>query len=319
MVSWIRSTDNAALTMELTSPTTQGRPVGLVAGRGVLPLEVCLGMRRFGVPRVAAVAIRGDASQEVERLADETTWLHAGQLSAAIRWFQRQRIERVVFAGQITPDRLFGGLRPDLRTFRLLRQLRERNAESIFSAVSDEFERDGIEVLPSTLFMQDALAPAGQLTARPPNPREQRDISFGLQCAREVSRLDIGQTVVVKRGTVLAGEGFEGTDQAIQRGGELGRGKVVVVKVAKPNHDLRFDVPCVGMSTVESLHTAGATALAVQAGMTFLLEKTQLVQAMERAGIAAVGVTLNAPLDVPKQAPAAHGGPAARNGTESGA
>ncbi|MFW5802412.1 MAG: LpxI family protein [Verrucomicrobiota bacterium] len=268
----------------------QEQPAGLVAGRGVFPLEVCRGMRRCGVPRVAIVAVRGDARQEVAEVADSATWIHAGQLSAAIRWFRKQRIERVVFAGQITPGRLFGGLRPDMRTFRLLRRLAERNAESIFSAVCDEFSRDGIEVLPSTLYMGDALAPSGQLTKREPTKREQSDIEFGLRVAREVSRLDIGQTVVVKRGTVLAVEGFEGTDQAIRRGGELGRGKVVVVKVAKPNHDMRFDVPCVGMTTVESLRAAGATALAVHAGQTLLLEKATLVESLTADGIAAVGV-----------------------------
>lgn len=247
-------------------------------------------MRRHGVPRVAVVAVKGDARTEVAETADSATWIHAGQLTAAIRWFRKQRIERVVFAGQITPARLFGGLRPDIRTFRLLRRLAERNAESIFSAVCDEFFREGIEVLSSTLFMGDALAPDGQLTERTPSKRERSDIAFGLRVAREVSRLDIGQTVVVKRGTVLAVEGFEGTDQAIRRGGDLGRGKVVVVKVAKPDHDMRFDVPCVGMTTLESLRAAGATALAVHAGQTLLLEKAKFVESLDANGIAAVGI-----------------------------
>lgn len=275
------------------TPQTHERPVGLIAGRGAFPLEECRGMRRAGVPRIAAVAVKGDAPAEIEQAVDAVEWLHAGQLSAAIRFLRGQRVERVVFAGQISPQRLFRGLRPDVRAFRLLRRLSERNAESIFSAVSDEFERDGIRVLSSVQFMQDSLAPPGCLTACRPNARVQRDIDFGIRVARESSRSDIGQTVVVKRGTVLAVEGFEGTDEAIKRGGGLGHGKVVVAKVAKPNHDLRFDVPCVGMTTVESLRAARASALAVHARRTLLLEKGDLVAALEASRIPLVAVELS--------------------------
>lgn len=268
------------------------RSVGLVAGRGAFPLEVCRGMRRAGISRIAVVAVRGDASERVASLADSACWLYPGQLAKTIRWFRSQRIDQVVFAGQITPGRLFRGLRPDLSLFRLLRRLAERNAESIFSAVSDEFARHGIAVLPSLSFMEDSLAPAGWLTRRRPSKTTEADIAFAVRMARRISGLDIGQTVVVRRGTVLAVEGFEGTDAAIRRGGKLGRGRIVVAKVAKPNHDVRFDVPCVGMTTVESLKAANAKALVVQAGRTLLLEKARFLNALETAGIAAAGVLL---------------------------
>lgn len=246
-------------------------------------------MRRAGVQRVVAVAVRGDASKRIEAEVDEVVWLHAGQLGRTINWLASRNVAGVVFAGQITPGRLFKGLRPDLRSFRLLRGLAERNAESIFSAIANEFDRAGVPVRSSIEFMADSLAPVGRLGAIVPNRRNERDIEFGLRMARDVSRLDIGQTVVVKRGTVLAVEGFEGTDSAIRRGGELGHGGVTVVKTAKPNQDWRFDVPCVGLNTVESLKHARAAALVVQAGATLVLGKADVRDALDAVRIAFVG------------------------------
>ncbi len=267
-------------------------PLGLVAGRGVFPFQVCRAARTAGVPRISVVAMYDETPAEIAQEVDHVDWGHVGQVGRAIKFLKRQNVRQVVFAGQIKPSRLYRGLRPDFRALKLLWRLRERNAESLFGAVADEFERCGIRVLSSATFMQDALAGPGQLGKVKPNRYMRSDIEFGTRIAREVSRLNIGQTVVVKKGTILAVEGFEGTDRAICRGGELGHGGVTVVKVAKPNHDLRFDIPCIGMRTVESLRIAQARTLAVQAGMTLILERDQVIAALDRAGIALIGIDM---------------------------
>lgn len=267
-------------------------PIGLIAGRGEFPLEFCRQARRNQVPAIAAVAMYGETSAEIERLAHSVDWAYPGQLRRAIKCLKRRGVKNVVFAGQIKPARLFRGLRPDLKALKLLWRIRERNADTIFSAAANEFEKSGIHVLPSITFMDEALADGGLMGRVRPNPAVLRDIEYGTRIAREVSRLNIGQTVVVKRGTILAVEGFEGTDKTIRRGGELGRGKVTVVKVAKPNHDLRFDVPCIGMRTVESLKMADARALAVQAGMSLFLRREDVLNACDAAGIVVYGIDI---------------------------
>jgi DUF1009 family protein len=206
--------------------------------------------------------------------------------------FSQREVSDVMFAGQIRPARLFGGIRPDFLALRLLWSLKERNAHSLFGAVADTFAQYGFHVLPAVTYLDDLLAPAGVIGRIRPTARTAHDVEFGLRIAREVARLDIGQTVVVRNGTVLAVEGFEGTDQAIRRGGELGKGGVTVVKVAKPGHDLRFDVPCIGRNTVESLRVAGALALAVQAGKTLFLEKEVVLRELDAARIAVLGIAV---------------------------
>ncbi len=282
----------------LPPPASSGAPArrrppevfGVVAGRGAFPLLVCRAARQAGVKRVVALAMHRETAVEIEDAADHTEWFFVGQLQRGIDYLKRQGVRHCVLAGQVRPRRLFTGIRPDLRAFRMLRKLQVRNAQTLFSALITEFAKDGIEVLPSTTFMEDALAGAGVLGRVRPGRRVRRDIAFGLEVAREVSRLEIGQTVVVKKGVILAVEGFEGTDQAIRRGGRLGHGGVTVVKLAKPGHDMRFDVPCIGLRTVESLRLARAAALAVRAGATLFLDKSAVLAACDRAGIAVVGI-----------------------------
>jgi len=267
--------------------------VGLVAGRGRYPLLFCESARAKGVRKIVVAAMHGETDAVIERLADEVVWMHVGQLNKAIKCFVHREVRQVVFAGQIKPARLFGDLRPDLRAIKLLATLKLRNAESIFGALATEFLKDGVTVLPATTFLEDSLAGEGVLGRHKPKKRVLEDVELGWRIAREVSRLDVGQTVVVKDGTVLAVEGFEGTDKAIVRGGELGGGGVTVVKVAKPNHDMRFDVPCIGLRTVESLRNAGAIALGVQAGKTLLIDRAETLAALDKAKIAIVGCGAN--------------------------
>ncbi len=267
------------------------KQIGLVAGRGRYPLLFAEEARRHGVERLVAVAIRDDADPAIEELADEVNRLPVGKLGKIIKTFVRAGVKEVVFAGQITPGRLFKGLQPDLRLIKVLAGLRQKNADTIFGALANEFESDGIHVLPATTFMEDHLASKGTMGKVKPGKKVMADIEYGREIAAAVSRMDIGQTVVVKNGTVLAVEAFEGTDQAIRRGGELGHGDVVIVKLPKETHDVRFDIPCVGTKTVESLISAEAAAIAVEAGRTLFIDRPELVAALDRAKIAAFGFT----------------------------
>ena len=263
--------------------------LGVVAGRGEYPLLLCQEAKRRGVGHMMAVAMHGETDPASAECADEVAWVYVGQLNKTIKALQRQQVQHVVFAGQIKPGRLFKGMRPDLRTLKILKALRTRNAESIFGTIADEFVRDGIEVMPATLYLEEYLAQPGVIGRVKPARKYQADIDYGRYVAQASSRLDIGQTVVVKNGTVLAVEAFEGTDKAIRRGGELGHGGVTVVKRTKPDHDMRFDVPCIGPWTVSALQEASARVLAVEAGRTLLLERGRLIAALDAAKIALVG------------------------------
>jgi hypothetical protein len=264
--------------------------LGLLAGGGRYPLLLAAEAKRAGVRRLVALAVIDEADGDLEQFADETVWIHAGELDRAITAMHDAGVRHMIFSGQITPERLFKGLDPDDRTKRLLASLDERNAETIFGAIAAEFVGEGIAVLPATAALDDHLADDGAMGRVQPDNETAADIDFGVSICREIGRLDIGQTVVVKQGTVLAVEGFEGTDQAILRGGELGHGGVTVVKLPKRGQDPRFDIPCVGLQTVKSLVAAGARALAVQAGGTLLIDKPELVAAFDREGIALFGV-----------------------------
>ncbi len=193
-----------------------------------------------------------------------------------------------MMAGQIAPKNLFD-LRPDWKALLLLARLQRRNAETIFGGIADELAKAGVELLPATTFLDDCIAQRGLIAGPPLKRREEADVSFGLEIAKEMACLDIGQTVVVKNGTVVAVEAFEGTNEAIKRGGALARKQAIVVKVAKANQDLRFDVPVIGVGTIEAAAEVGVRVIAVEAGSTLLLERDEIIAAVERAGISVVG------------------------------
>ncbi|HEX2749905.1 MAG TPA: UDP-2,3-diacylglucosamine diphosphatase LpxI, partial [Verrucomicrobiales bacterium] len=220
---------------------------------------------------------------------DEIEWMRVGQLSRLIKFFRRLGITRAVMVGQIAPKNLFD-LRPDFRTLVMLARLKERNAESLFGGIAKELEKDGITLLPATVFLEEDMAVAGHLAGPVRKPKEMADIEFGLKIARETSRLDIGQTVVVRRGTVLAVEAFEGTNECIRRGGALGKGMATVVKVSKPGQDMRFDVPVVGRHTIETAAEAGIRIIAVEAGKTLILEKAEVFRQCSECGVTLAGV-----------------------------
>lgn len=269
--------------------TEGGGPLGLIAGNGVFPLLVARGARDAGVS-VVAVAHVGETEDALTGLVDACTWIRVGELGRIIKTFKQAGCTRAVLAGGIKKARLFSGFRPDLRGAAFLARVRSLHDDRLLRGIADELESEGITVIASTEYLPSLLPAAGSITRRSLKSREKSDVAFGLRVAKAVGAFEIGQTVVVKNGLVLAVEAVEGTDAAIRRGGQLSRGGAVVVKVSKPGQDLRFDVPAVGPETIRLMAEVGATALALEAGRTILLERDELVAAAERAGIAVVAV-----------------------------
>lgn len=260
------------------------RELALIAGKGAYPRLLAESARKQGVERIFAVAFSRETERSIEKLVDEVVWIPLGKGQALLDAIQGCGIHHAVMAGLVTPTTLFR-VRLDTRAIAVLRRLSQKNAHSIFGAVVDELAKIGVKVLPASSFMETHMPDAGLLSARTPTDREQSDIDLGLAVADLTSGLNIGQTVVIKHGTILAVEAFEGTDEAIRRAGRLGGAGVVVVKVAKRGHDMRFDIPVVGLQTMKVLKKVGATALAVRAGRAILLEKEKLIECANRIGL----------------------------------
>jgi DUF1009 family protein len=256
--------------------------LGLIAGDGIYPATVARAARRAGVGRIVVAAFENETDGAVAVEADAIEWMRVGQLGRLVRFFERERVGDAMMAGQIAPKNLFD-LRPDMKAFLLLGRLKLRHAESIFGAIGDELARHGITLLPATTFLDDLLPGPGVVCGPAPDRKQLADVDFGFAMAKEVSRLDIGQSVVVKRGTVLAVEAFEGTDECMKRGGALGRGRATLVKVSKPNQDFRFDVPVVGPRTIETAAASGIAVVAVEARRTLLLGLDE-IRALCQAG-----------------------------------
>jgi DUF1009 family protein len=263
--------------------------LAIIAGNGNYPLAMARSARAAGVRRIAVAAFVNETSPELAALVDEIEWMRVGQLGRMLNFLKASGASHAVMSGQIHPKNLFD-LRPDLKALVLLGKLRERNAESIFGAIATEMTAIGVELLPATSYMDQYLAPPGLIAGPKLNRREENDVQFGFRIAKEISRLDIGQTVVVKGGTVLAVEAFEGTNAALKRGGELGRKDAVMVKVSKPNQDFRFDVPVVGTLTLEAARDARIRAIGLEAGRTLLLDRERLEKMAHELRISLVGV-----------------------------
>lgn len=253
--------------------------LGLITGNGSFPELVIKEAKSQGL-RLALCAIRGETNPRLESLADVTHWVKLGQLGAIINFFKKEKIDRAVMAGKITKTNLLkGDILPDFEMIKALAKVKNHSDDSLLGAIADQLDSKGIKLLPCTSFLtEENLPKKGILTKRKPSKAELRDIEFGWNLAKEMGRLDIGQTVVVKNEAVLAVEAIEGTDEAILRGGRLGSSDVVVVKVAKPKQDMRFDVPTIGPKTLHSLIQAKAKVLAFEAGKTILLERKQFIE-----------------------------------------
>ena len=273
----------------MTQPAAVPECLAIIAGNGSYPHAMARGARAAGVKRIVACAFENETSEDLAKLVDQIEWMRVGQLGKMLRFLKDSGAKQAVMSGQIAPKNLFD-LRPDIKAVLLLGKLRERNAESIFGAIADSMKEAGVELMPATSYMEEALAPAGLVAGPAPSRKTLADLEFGMRIAKETSRLDIGQTVVVKRGTVLAVEAFEGTNAAVLRGGELGKKDAVVVKVSKPRQDLRFDVPVIGPVTIQTAAGARIAAIGVESGKTLLLEPEKLRQLASAHSISVFGL-----------------------------
>src|SRR5436190_9738600 len=261
--------------------------LGIIAGNGAYPRLLADSARNAGVKKIVAAAFTDETDSALKQHVDLIEWMRVGQMGRLLKFFREQNIHHAIMAGQIAPKNLFD-LRPDWKALLLLARLKERNAESIFAAIADELAKIDVDLLPATTFLEDFLAPAGLIAGSKLSRREGADDDFGWKIAKEIARLDIGQTVIVKNGTVVAVEALEGTNEIIKRGGTLARKSAVMVKVAKPNQDMRFDVPVIGVETILIATDVKVRAIAVEAGRTLLLEKDVIVDLAERANISII-------------------------------
>ncbi len=253
--------------------------LGIIAGNRTLPLVFSRQARAMGVRKLVAAAFDGETDPALAPLVDEIVWLKVGQLSKLISTFTDRGIRQCVMVGQIAPKNLYD-VRPDLRAMGMLLRLKEKNAHSIFGAIAAELQKDGVELIEATPWLKPLMPTNGFRLGPVLSEAQRADVEFGFRIAKETSRLEIGQTVLVKGGTVLAVEAFEGTDQCLRRGGELAgkEGGAVAIKVAREKHDLRFDIPCLGPQTLETCAASRISVLAFEAGKSLLLEQEACAQ-----------------------------------------
>ena len=264
--------------------------LGLIAGNGQLPFLVARAYASRGGGRVVAAGFKGDTDPTLAGLVDEFTWVGVGQLGRLIRVFKKAGASEAVMAGQITPTRLFSKVKFDVRGLKLYAGLKDRKADTIFTAVANEFAKDGIRLVDSTRYLDEHMPAEGVLTRTQPTREQLEDVAFGVGIARDLGGPDIGQTVVVKDRAVVAVEAIEGTNETITRGGRLSGEGTVVVKMAKPGQDMRFDVPVIGPKTIEVMAKAKAALVAVEAKRTLIVDQDATIKAADAHGICIMAV-----------------------------
>jgi hypothetical protein len=259
---------------------------GLIAGNGDFPFLVLEGARSRGID-MAVIAIKEEASPELAQRAGRLHWVSLGELSRTIELLHQEGVQHAVMAGQVKHNKIFSAIRPDWKLAKLLLSLPVKNTDSLIGAVARVLHDEGIELVDSTKFLGTLLPVEGILTRRSPDQSESADIAYGRHVAQQIAALDLGQTVVVRDRACVAIEAMEGTDETIERAARITGGqRIVVVKVSKPTQDMRFDVPVVGLKTIEVMHRSNATALALDAGKTLLFDRDRLIAAADEAGIA---------------------------------
>jgi UDP-2,3-diacylglucosamine hydrolase len=263
--------------------------VGLIAGSGRFPVLFAETARRRGTG-VVAVAHLGETDEALSGVVEAITWVHAGQLEAIIQALKQAGVTRAVMVGGIAKPRLFREFKPDARALAVVARCGTLRDDVLLRALAQELESEGICIVESTLYLQEIVPAEGVLSARQPTPEEWADIHFGFRAAKVIGQFDIGQSVVVRGGAVVAVEGIEGTDATIRRAGQLVNGDIVVVKACKPNQDLRFDLPAVGPETVRTIVEVRGRALAIEAGRTIVLDRPEMIALADAAGIAVVAV-----------------------------
>ena len=263
--------------------------IGVIAGSGQFPIIFSKAARERGL-KVYAVAHVGETDSHLETLVDGIRWVKIGQLKRLISFFKENEVRDAVLAGAITKTKMFSGARPDLRAIKILATMDHTLDDGLLRAFADEIEKEGIAIHPSALLLPELLAKKGCWTRRKPTKSEMADVRFGWHIVKEIGRLDIGQTVVVRDRSVMAVEAIDGTDATITRGGKLGREKTVVVKASKPNQDMRFDMPVVGVKTIQTMSDVRASVLAVEAGKTVVFEREEMIALADRNKIAIIGI-----------------------------
>ena len=268
-----------------------GNPtIGIIAGGGQFPLMVAEAAKARGL-RTVAVALYGETEPVLSEKVDKIIWIKLGQLGHLIKAFRTEGVKNAIMAGSITKKRMFENLRPDLKGLAIMTKLAVFHDDDILRAVADELAGEGIEIVSSTAYLPELLAEEGCFTKRKPGKEEMEDILFGWKVAKELGRLDIGQSVVVRQKTVLAVEAIDGTDATIRRGGRIAKEKAVVVKVSKPNQDLRFDVPSIGLETIGIMGEVKAAVLAVEAGRTLIFDREKMLQKANEKKIAVIALS----------------------------
>jgi len=263
--------------------------IGLIAGNGQFPIIFCKKAKEAGV-EVYAAAYRQEADPEIEAYVNKIEWLHVGQVNRLIKYFKKNRIDQAVLIGGIKKTKIFKNLKPDIKAISLIASLRHTHDDGILRAFAGLLEKNGIVVRPSTFLLPDLLAPEGCWTKRKPSRGEMSEIELGWKVAKEIGRLDIGQCVVVGGGSILAVEAVDGTDATIKRGAELGSSNAVVVKVCKPIQDERFDVPAIGVDTIQTMAKAGAPVLAIEAGKAIVFDREEMIRLANQHGIAIIAL-----------------------------
>lgn len=261
---------------------------GLIAGNGQFPFLVVEGARKSGA-KLVVVAIKEETDPKINDVAEAVQWVSIGQLGKMIDFFKKNGVEKAIMAGQVKHVQIFSGSIPDMRMLKMLWNLPKRNTDSLIGGVANEMAKEGIELIDSTFFIADHLAPQGTITKRAPNDTERENIEYGLHIASEIARLDLGQTIVVRAKACVAIEAMEGTDATILRAGDLAKGRLTVVKVAKPAQDMRFDVPVIGVPTIEHMIEAGATCISITAGKTLIFNRSATIVLAEKHKISIVG------------------------------
>jgi DUF1009 family protein len=272
---------------------------GLIAGNGKFPFMIIEGARRAGVA-LSVAAIREETDPRIEQEVERLTWVGIGQLAKMISFFKAEGVEKAIMAGQVKHLQIFSGAVPDARMLKMLLKLTRRNTKSLIGAVAAELASEGIDLIDSTSFLQEYLPSLGTVGRRKPDAAERGDIEYGLEIAREMARLDLGQTIVVRGKACVAIEAMEGTDATIRRAGDLIRGRkrglkltsgaLTVLKLSKPDQDMRFDVPVVGVPTIEAMTEAGATCLCISAGKTLMFDRGEMLALADKNKIAIVAV-----------------------------
>ena len=280
---------------DAASSAETGGAIGLIAGGGQFPLLFADRARERGYV-VHAAAYLGEADRSLAERVATVEWMHLGQVRRLIRFFRKRDVTQAVMMGSIRKTRIFADVRPDTKAIAILARMRHTHDDGVLRAFADALDAEGIAIRASTFLLPELLAESGCWTRRKPSRAERNDIELGLRLAGEIGRLDIGQCVVVGGGSVLAVEAIDGTDATLERGGRLGEGEAVAVKVCKPNQDTRFDVPAVGAETVRTMIRAGVRALAVESGRAVVFDRAEMVRLADESGIAIVGLDGSEPI-----------------------